>query len=91
MSIDSAPAPSSVEVILHVTPIPRNWVSKGSAAVPNGQHAKHSHGQNAGGMPLDRWLNEDQNDAPWDNVGGVVDAVLVVQGNGMGAVSAGQQ
>ena len=89
MSIAPVPVANPVLVSL-VKPVPRNWASKGNVAgvVPNG----HGHGQDESGMPLDRWFNEGQDEAPWDNAGAVVEAVWVAEGNGMDASSsAGQQ
>ena len=60
--------------------VPRSWVYHGTHGyVPNGQ------GQDTDQLPLDRWLNEGQSDAPYDNVGAVVSATTTDGGAvGMG-------
>ncbi len=58
--------------------VPRSWVYRSTdGGVPNEQ------GQDTDQLPLDRWLNDGQSDAPYDNIG-AVESVTTTDGGGVG-------
>ncbi len=60
-------------------PVPRCWRSKGTdRAVPNGSSGHRLVWQAQ--TPMERWFNEAQDDAPYDNVGAVIQEVVTATG-----------
>ena len=91
MSVDPQPVPSQAQGP-HWQAVSRDWASRGTnGAVPNGYHVGQGQQgqQGSGGMPMERWLSEGQNDAAWDNVGAVEEVGSVAYGGATGA-SGGQ-
>lgn len=63
-------------------PVPRGWRSKSTGrAAPNGAHRRAGEAQ----TPMERWFNETQSDAPYDNVGAVKEALTATDRDGAGA------